>query len=731
MQRILPNIASGTASDDRAMTHYSDSASSTYASSDDDASPPHAATADASAPGIALATDQRRADAVKFLLCSSESLVTKCDAAMRQKLEPTYLREDKRKIWEQIRSAEAKLGSAMAHAENQSHAIVTRHRELCDAEASLLDLASDFEDVSAKGLDQSSRAKIHSEKIVYARKLEHGAAVESFASIKPPWLTMMEDVITETVRQGYEADTGWRLNVTNFLHYLRQYFRREPFGGDGAVAAAGFGAYVVMAKSRTASSSSLRQVLMSLPSGDQRRLVFPKGDQTEPMMVIVKTVQPWKRGAASVQEEPAHNVEGHSNDGGSGNSSDNGHSADNGNSADNGVGNTLVLKHDTLHVTTASLVTIPHHFCATDLERPAAALTRTLCRIRLVLSTMSKSRVVEALVDLKEQAETLEAAFNEEYRIARNKFLETAARLEHDKQEHSHILKAINLEISSAKEMLATAFIKAQEMLKAYEDDRRANRALDVGGPFLPTLHGMDGGSDSGGVTLKLTKLSRGGTGSMGGGSGYYGDAGAFRIIPRQNMVLRDIIASCRLGAEREQRIEARNQFHRILLECSNAGVWQEALHTFASMVGLGVPPTRDTFHLVIRACRRSDPSQPALAVAMMRKMRAMGVATNEKTFLLTMAACGAKGNHRMLAAAFRDMLETGWVPTTGTYDSILNICGSGSMPADEAPQLYESLRLGGVPERIAFTGANMCLKKGIVRGRLHRGLNMRGSMFL
>ena len=83
-----------------------------------------------------------------------------------------------------------------------------------------------------------NQVKNHSEKIVYARKLEHNAAGESFASIKPPWLTMMENIITKTERQGYKADTGWRLNVTSFLDYLQQYFRREPFGGDGAVGAA-------------------------------------------------------------------------------------------------------------------------------------------------------------------------------------------------------------------------------------------------------------------------------------------------------------------------------------------------------------------------------------------------------------------------------------------------------------------------------------------------------------
>ena len=99
--------------------------------------------------------------------------------------------------------------------------------------------------------------------------------------------------------------------------------------------------------------------------------------------------------------------------------------------------------------------------------------------------------------------------------------------------------------------------------------------------------------------------------------------------------------------------MEARNRFHRLLLQCSNAGAWQEALHVFGAMVAASVPPTRETIHFVIRSCGRARPAQPALAVAMTQKMNSMGIASTEKTYHLTMAASSAGGNHRMLAAAF------------------------------------------------------------------------------
>ena len=632
-------------------------------------------------PDFDLEACKHTSNAVQSLLEQSRHLVSKCDAAHSEKLEPLQMRKDKQNIWEKVRSAEAELGKTVMYAESHSDAIVLRHGELCDAEASLLDIASDFEEIAVKGLDQSSRAKKHSEKIVYASQVEHGAAEEYFAASKPTWLTMMENTIDLTENLGYKADTGWRKKVSGFLNYLIHHFRREPFGGDSGVMDATIGDTVVVSKLGTASSKSLEQVLHSLPPESNRRIIYHKGNDTEPMMTIVELMGSTKAkpGKGSPEVE------------------------------------TFILKHESIEKSkdlgcrsedVCGELIISHRFCPSDLERPAAAITRTLKNVLLVLNTMSKGRVVEALVDLKEQASNLESAFNDDFRVARNKYLETAAKLKHDKQEHKNIMRAIHVEISSAKEMLATAFIRAQEMLKTYEVDCVEGKTLDVGKTFLPKIRS---------ALQKQGKNKK---------------SAQFKVLPRQNMVLNDLMATCRLGAEREQRIESRGRFHRILLECSNAGAWQEALHAFACMISIRVPPTRDTFHLLIRTCRRSTPSQPALAVAMLRKMRAMGVATNEKTFLLTMATCGERGNHRMLAAAFRDMIETGWIPTTGTYESILKICDSGKIPADEAPQLYESLRLGGVPERIAFTGASMCLKKGKVRGRLHRGLNMRGSIF-
>jgi hypothetical protein len=585
--------------------------------------------------------------AVEELLKSTKAMVMKCDASIQNQIEPTALRKDKRRIWEMVQAAEIQMVSALGREEHRSHNAIQRHGELCDAEASLLDFAGDYQNVAELGAEQQSRAKNNSEKIIHMRKVEHGAASEHFLTIKPPWMGLAETTREEIRFKGYENETGWRSTADGFLMYMMQHFKREPFGGDMSVLAAAAGDHVVVSSSGTASSQALQLLRPQDPGPDDDRMLV-------------------------LEEDPAQHPKA------------------------------LRLRRKGSNNTTP----ITGVFVCSDVERPAASFVRSIVRLRLMLNTLSKGRVMEALENLCEHASDLEAAFNQSFQKSRARVNRANTQLTNDTAAHQQILNAIGTEISIAKEILLTSFVQAQEMLKKYRDEELHKENDDVG--FLPAL---------------------------GVGGGYGGQAGTrasseFRVMPRPNFIYYDLRACCRAGAEREQRVEARNRFHRILLQCSNAGTWQEALHTFGAMLELSVPPTRETIHLVIRACQRSRPAQPALAVAMTRKMHSMGIASTEKTYLLTMAACSAGGNHRMLAAAFRDLLASGHVPTTATYDNVLSLCGNGDVHADEAPQLYESLRIAGVPEQIAFTGASMCLQKGKVTGRLVRSLNLRGSLF-
>ena len=594
-------------------------------------------------------SDRRRTLAVEELLKNSKALSTKCNASIQSQIAPKKLQNDKRQIWDMVQAAEVEMLRAVGKAKHRSHEAIHRHGELCEAEASLLDIASDYRNVAETGLEQRTRAKNNSQKIAYMRKLEHGAASEHFLTVKPTWLSLAETTIEEVRLQGYENETGWRSQADGFLVYMMQHFKREPFGGDGSVMNAAAGAHVVVSSSGTASSSALR-LLQPTVTGfdDNRMLVLEINPAQHPQALRLRR----KIGNLPIEGEV---------------------------------------------------------FMCSDVERPAASFTRAIVRLRLMLNTLSKIRVVEALEILSEQASDLEASFNETFQMSRTRVHCASTQLEEDTVAHQRICRAIDTEISIAKDMLRRAFVEAQEMLKQYRDHELDKEDDDVG--FLPALH-VGGG--------------------YGGQSGLAPHAAApeFQVVARQNFIYYDLRACCRGGAEREQRVEARNRFHRLLLQCSNAGAWQEALHVFGAMIAVSVPPTRETIHFVIRSCGRARPAQPALAVAMTQKMNSMGIASTEKTYHLTMAASSAGGNHRMLAAAFRDLIAFGHVPTTATYDNILGLCGSGDISADESPQLYESLRIAGVPEKIAFTGASMCLQKGKVTGRLVRGLNLQGSMF-
>jgi len=611
---------------------------------------------------------QKHINQIDALLKSSKAMTTKCDASIQSQIEPMDLRQDKRRIWEMVHAAESQMLGELGREEHRSHNAIYKHGELCDAEASLLDIAGDYQNVAETGLEQRTRAKNNSEKVIHMRQIEHGAAKEHFLTIKPPWLTLAETTIAEIKLEGYEHKTKWRQKTDGFLVYMMQHFKREPFGGDTSVMNASIGDHVVVSSSGTATSKALQLLRPSFPGPDDDR-----------MLILEVNPSKYPKALRLCRMRPIANN----------NSSRNSNTdidTDNSNSNKNGA--------------------ISELFVCSDVERPAAAFTRDIVRLRLMLNTLSKRRIVEALESLCSQASDLEAAFNEPYQMSRARVMRATKSLDEDSVAHHRICKAINTEISIAKNMLLRAFVEAQEMLKQYRDEDLHQEHDDVG--FLPALgvgSGYGGQSDSNNATP------------------------AFAVVPRPSFIYYDLRACCRAGAEREQRVEARNRFHRILLQCSNAGTWQEALHTFGAMLGLGVPPTRETIHHVIRACGRSRPAQPALAVAMTRKMHSMGIASVEKTYLLTMSACSAGGNHRMLAAAFRDLIASGHTPTTSTYDNLLGLCGNGDISADESPELYESLRIAGVPERIAYTAGQMALERGKVTGRLVRSLNHQGAL--
>jgi hypothetical protein len=595
------------------------------------------------------------------LLQTSKEMTLACDSAIEKQTTPRDLRKDKQDIWNLVHAAEIQMAEVLGKAEFKSHEAVQRHGELCEAEASLLDIAGDYIDIATTGLEQQARAKKNSKKTMYIRKLEQGAATEHYLTVKPTWLTLAESTIHEINFLGYENATGWRSKADGFLVYMLQHFRREPFGGDKSVLKAKAGDPVVVSSSGTASANALELLRPTL---------------NDPILIL--------------QVNPAQHpttLRLCRKDSSSGGSKD--FTESNTTSAKNTNGNDMTN----------------NVFLLSDIERPAASFTRTIHRIRLILNTLAKTRVVEALEELCNQASDLEAEFNAPFQISRARVRAADTRLEEDKKAYQNITHAINNEITVAKDLLLRAFVEAQELLKQYREEELHTQTDQVG--FLPAL---------------------------GVGDGYAGLSGTnstpeFCVVARPNYIYYDLRACCRGGVEREQRSQAQNRFHRLLLNCSNAGSWQEALHVFAAMVHLGVPPTRETCHLVIRTCHRARPSQPALAIAMTRKMRALGIASTAKTFHLVIKACAEGGNHRMLSAAFRDLIASGHTPTTGTYDNILGLCENGCFPADEAPQLYESLRIAGVPEKIAFTCGRLALRKGKVTGRLSRGLNFQGSI--
>ena len=100
---------------------------------------------------------QKHINQIDALLKSSKAMTTKCDASIQSQIEPMDLRQDKRRIWEMVHAAESQMLGELGREEHRSHNAIYKHGELCDAEASLLDIAGDYQNVAETGLEQRIR----------------------------------------------------------------------------------------------------------------------------------------------------------------------------------------------------------------------------------------------------------------------------------------------------------------------------------------------------------------------------------------------------------------------------------------------------------------------------------------------------------------------------------------------------------------------------------------------
>ena len=72
----------------------------------------------------------------------------------------------------------------------------------------------------------------------------------------------------------------------------------------------------------------------------------------------------------------------------------------------------------------------------------------------------------------------------------------------------------------------------------------------------------------------------------------------------RKSLIQYDLMVANRMSREGNDREKLRSYFYNMLLQCANAGAWQESFYIYAAMLGCRVSPERKTFKYIFMACK-------------------------------------------------------------------------------------------------------------------------------
>ena len=173
----------------------------------------------------------------------------------------------------------------------------------------------------------------------------------------------------------------------------------------------------------------------------------------------------------------------------------------------------------------------------------------------------------------------------------------------------------------------------------------------------------------------------------------------------RKSLIQYDLMVANRMSREGNDREKLRSYFYNMLLQCANAGAWQESFYIYAAMLGCRVPPERKTFRYIFMACKNSLPPQSKRCLLMVKEMIRIGLHGDRNLYHIAFSACAMAGDHRRTGQIFKIMTNDGVKPSSGTYDLIVKTV-SKYCKAEDSAEIYDSLKSSGVPERIAYVAA-------------------------
>lgn len=148
-----------------------------------------------------------------------------------------------------------------------------------------------------------------------------------------------------------------------------------------------------------------------------------------------------------------------------------------------------------------------------------------------------------------------------------------------------------------------------------------------------------------------------------------------------------------------------------LLATCAQQGLWHISIPIYHSLwKNLRHRVSLDTYRLIITACKHASPCNSVQAIQVLAEVRQQGFTPDVMLFNAIIDACVPKSEWRSAARLVRVMANLNIAATPVTYDTLYKVCAKA--PLDHAPLIYETMKLAGVPETIAFACARSNLYK-------------------
>lgn len=149
-----------------------------------------------------------------------------------------------------------------------------------------------------------------------------------------------------------------------------------------------------------------------------------------------------------------------------------------------------------------------------------------------------------------------------------------------------------------------------------------------------------------------------------------------------------------------------REMYHVMIKAYSSAGLTAQCEAVLNRMTAAGVPPTEETYILVVNALGRCTPPRNVDAERVFRGMEDAGIAPGLKAFNQLMAVHASVGDDTSVARVSRWLVESGLELSVVSYNTMINTFTKMQPPRpDDARQVFDLMQSSGMaPDKFSYS---------------------------